>query len=60
VLLVTDGYVGQPTAAVVEAARRRLDLRVLLTPGGWRRDVEPIAARITELPAFADPSRRKA
>lgn len=58
VLVVTDGYVGKAEGAAAEAARRRLDLRVLLTPGGWRRDLEPIAARFEELPASAGATRR--
>jgi hypothetical protein len=49
-LVVTDGYVGRAEAGLESAARRRLDLRVLLTPGGWRRDLEPIARRVEELP----------
>ena len=59
VLVVTDGYVGQPAPSAADAARRRLDLRVLLTPGGWRRDLEGVAARFDELPALrARTSRR--
>jgi hypothetical protein len=51
VLIVTDGYVGAPPAHLLEQARRRgLQVRVLLTPGGWRRDLEGCAARIEELP----------
>jgi hypothetical protein len=51
VLLVTDGYVGEPADNLVRKARRRgLEIRVLLTPDGWRRDLEPHAARIEELP----------
>jgi hypothetical protein len=51
VLLITDGYVGAPTSAQVEQFRvARCELRVLLTPKGWRRDLENIAARIDELP----------
>jgi len=52
-LVITDGYVGKVEAAAASAARRRLDLRVLLTPGGWRDDLAPIATRIEELPADA-------
>jgi hypothetical protein len=51
VLIVTDGYVGQAPEEQVRAADRAgLEIRVLLTPGGWRRDLEPLAARIQELP----------
>jgi hypothetical protein len=51
VLVITDGYVGTPTPAVVAAAARECpDIRVLLTPGGWRADLESIASRIYELP----------
>jgi hypothetical protein len=51
VLIVTDGYVGEAPQELTRAARTRgLEIRVLLTPGGWRRDVEPLAARIEELP----------
>jgi hypothetical protein len=53
VLVVTDGYVGSPNASL----RRRYgtrgpELRVLLTPGGWRSDLEPLAARIDVLPTL--------
>jgi hypothetical protein len=52
-LIVTDGYVGEPTAARVEAIRRSgLDIRVALTPEGWRPDLETITARLDELPAL--------
>ena len=47
-----------PGVAVIDGAARRLDLRVLLTPGGWRRDLERVAARFEELPASAGASRR--
>ncbi len=51
VLIVTDGYVGKAAEEQVRAADRAgLEIRVLLTPGGWRRDLEPLAARIQELP----------
>jgi hypothetical protein len=51
VLVLTDGYVGQPAQDLVARIQRRgLEIRVLLTPGGWRRDLAPIAARIEELP----------
>jgi hypothetical protein len=53
VLVVTDGYVGSPN----ESLRRRFgtrgpELRVLLTPGGWRSDLAPLAARIDVLPTL--------
>ncbi len=51
VLLVTDGYLGQPAPELLRAVERRgLEVRALLTPGGWRRDIEPLAVRIEELP----------
>ena len=50
-LLVTDGYVGQAPADLVRRAESKgLEIRALLTPGGWRRDLEPLAALIHELP----------
>jgi hypothetical protein len=49
-LLITDGYVGPLADRQRELVRRRLDVRVLLTPGGWRRDLEGIARRFDELP----------
>ena len=52
-LVITDGYVGRPSANVVEAAAHACrEIRVLLTPGGWRRDLESIACRIDELPSL--------
>jgi hypothetical protein len=51
VLLVTDGYVGQgPPDLALAVGKAGIEIRVLLTPGGWRRDLEPLAARIEELP----------
>lgn len=51
VLLVTDGYVGKPSPAVVSRVRRAgLDVRVLLTPGGLRDDLAPLASRVDVLP----------
>ena len=59
VLIVTDGYVGPAPAELARAAERRgLEIRALLTPGGWRRDLEPLAVRIEELPA-RDASRQR-
>lgn len=49
-LVITDGLVGQPAAHVATQACR--DIRVLLTPGGWRKDLAAIASRIDELPAL--------
>jgi hypothetical protein len=60
-LIVTDGYVGAPRTARVEAIRRSgLDIRVALTPEGWRQDLEIIAARMDELPALTPQSDRRA
>lgn len=54
VLLVTDGYVGQLAAAHQTAVRRAgLEIRVALTPGGWRSDLDAVSARIDELPVLA-------
>jgi hypothetical protein len=51
ILVVTDGYVGQvPPELARSAERRGLEVRALLTPGGWRKDLEPLAVRIEELP----------
>lgn len=51
VLVVTDGYVGQPgRRARGRLRQRRCDVRVLLTPDGWRSDLAPIASRIDTLP----------
>jgi hypothetical protein len=50
-LVITDGYVGKPKAALVRRAEEAChDIRVLLTPGGWREDLDGIASRIDELP----------
>jgi hypothetical protein len=55
VLVVTDGYVGQPPQELARALDRApIELRVLLTPRGWRKDLEPLAARIQELPERAE------
>jgi hypothetical protein len=50
VLIVTDGYVGAPTKDDQRWLARHTEVRVLLTPSGWRRDLEGIATRIDELP----------
>jgi hypothetical protein len=53
VLVVTDGYVGAPAAEHVKALLRiGTDVRVLLTPNGWRKDLQAIAARMDELPTL--------
>jgi len=60
-LFVTDGYVGQVPPELVRAAGRRgLEVRALLTPDGWRRDLEPLAVRIEELPPRDGRRRRTA
>lgn len=51
VLVITDGYVGPVGAEGCRRLRRAgVDLRVLLTPDGWRDDLSPAASRIDELP----------
>jgi hypothetical protein len=61
VLLVTDGYVGAASDELARAvARKGLEVRALLTPGGWRRDLAPLAARIEELPERDARGRRSA
>ena len=55
VLVITDGYVGEPTREhVIALARSRTEVRVVLTPDGWRDDLVGIAARIDELPDVSD------
>jgi hypothetical protein len=50
-LVITDGYVGRPARAQAEALRRtRAEIRVVLTPDGYRRDLNSVAARMDELP----------
>jgi hypothetical protein len=52
-LVVTDGYVGRPADAQASALRQaRIDIRVALTPDGWRGDLEALAARLDVLPAL--------
>jgi hypothetical protein len=54
ILIVTDGYVGAPAAAQAKAIRRSgLDVRVALTPGGWRNDLQTVSTRMDELPVLA-------
>ena len=60
VLLVTDGYVGRLNDSLVRRLKaRRVEVLVLLTPGGWRPDLAPVATRVTELPLL-DSERRTA
>jgi hypothetical protein len=50
-LIVTDGYVGAPSDEQLRQLRNAaIELRVVLTPGGWRNDVAPFAVRLDELP----------
>jgi hypothetical protein len=51
-LVITDGYVGTPAPTLAAAAQACSDIRVLLTPGGWRADLESLASRIDELPVL--------
>lgn len=64
VLVITDGYVGEPERALADRVRRaRVDLRVVLTPEGWTRDLAPLASRLVTLPPLASahaPARRSA
>jgi hypothetical protein len=54
VLLVTDGYVGAPTQGQIRQLRAaRCEVRVLLTPDGWRDDLEDLASRMDELPPIS-------
>jgi hypothetical protein len=51
-LIATDGDVGDVSAPDRALLRQRgVRIITLLTPGGWRPDVEPVSARIHELPA---------
>ncbi|MDL1948540.1 VWA domain-containing protein [Acidobacteria bacterium ACD] len=55
VLLVTDGYVGRPDPELAARVRRAgLEVRVLLTPGGWRDDLAALASRVDVLPALTE------
>ena len=50
-LVITDGYVGRPAPAQAVAIQRaRADIRVVLTPDGYRSDLGDLAARMDELP----------
>ncbi len=51
ILVITDGYVGETKPGLAERVRAsRLDVRVLLTPGGWKSDLSRVASRIVPLP----------
>ncbi len=57
-LFLTDGYVGAVDRSLARRVRGSgLDLRVLLTPGGWRRDLAPVASLFHEFPEL--PEERK-
>ena len=59
-LVITDGYVGRPAPAQAAAIQRaRADIRVVLTPDGYRSDLGDLAARMDELPGLDD-ARSKA
>src|SRR5436190_2911334 len=52
-LVITDGYVGPPARQQSDALQRaRADIRVVLTPGGWREDLKAVACRMDELPSL--------
>lgn len=52
-LVITDGYVGPPAREQAAALQRvRADIRVVLTPGGWREDLKGVACRMDELPSL--------
>lgn len=51
-LVITDGYVGPPGPQADAIKRARAEIRVVLTPGGWRRDLETVAFRVDELPSL--------
>ena len=59
VLLVTDGYVGEPRADHAERIRARgLRLHVVLPAEfAWERDLAPIARSITVLPPYETAER---
>lgn len=51
ILLITDGYVGAPEKGLDERIRKaRLDVRAVLTPGGFRDDLARLCSRIEILP----------
>jgi hypothetical protein len=50
-LVITDGYVGRVSTADKELVDRAgVDVRAVLTPGGLRTDLEPLASRFDVLP----------
>lgn len=56
----SDGYLGPPKAAMTERIRKaRLDVRVLLTPSGWRPDLPGVASRLVPLPELSSSPRRR-
>ena len=58
--LVTDGYVGPPTAEHRRRSRQSgLEIRVALTPGGWRKDLEDLGAGSTNCRVGADNRRHQ-
>jgi uncharacterized protein with von Willebrand factor type A (vWA) domain len=60
VLVITDGYVGKVSQADVDrVARAGVDVRALLTPGGWRHDLAPLVSRIDELPPLRPEDSRR-
>jgi hypothetical protein len=53
VLLLTDGYTGQPRQDFTdELRRRRVDFFVGLTGPGTSRELEPFAKHLEELPSL--------
>jgi hypothetical protein len=53
VLFLTDGIVGMVGPTLAQKVRAtRMDVRVVLTPGGRREDLAPVASRFDELPEF--------
>ena len=59
-LVITDGYVGKVTEGGVDRmARAGVDVRALLTPGGWRQDLAPLVSRIDELPPLGREDQRR-
>jgi hypothetical protein len=59
-LVITDGYVGRVSQAAVDrVVRAGVDVRALLTPGGWRHDLAPLVSRIDELPPLGGGDQRR-
>ena len=57
-LLITDGYVGPVREDLAKRLRAtRTEVRVLLTPGGWRKDLERVATLFQELPEMGEERR---